>query len=133
MAIGWGSAPYVTEFTADGTILTDLRIGTSSEQKSYRSFRQLWSGRPATPPALAVARDRSSGRATAYMSWNGASEVTAWRIEAGARRGDLRPVGVAPRRGFETAVNLGTGEGYVAVTALDARRRPLGRSAVVAV
>ena len=42
------------------------------------------------------------------------------------------PVGVVPRRGFETAINLGTGEGYVAVTALDAHRRALGASAVVA-
>jgi arylsulfotransferase ASST len=133
MAIGWGSAPYVTEFDRAGTILTDVRIGTSPEQKSYRSFRQLWSGRPAQPPAVAVSRDRSSGRATAYMSWNGATDVSHWRIEAGPRRTDLRARGVAPRRGFETAVNLGTSQGYVAVTALDARRRPLGRSAIVAV
>jgi len=132
MAVGWGSAPYVTEFDAGGAVLADLRIGTSSEQKSYRSFRQAWSGRPATSPALAVSRDRSSARATAYVSWNGATEVTHWRIEAGARHGDIRTVGVVPRRGFETAVNLGTGEGYVAVTALDAHRRALGASAVVA-
>jgi outer membrane protein assembly factor BamB len=132
MAVGWGSAPYVSEFDADGAILADLRIGTSSDQKSYRSFRQAWSGHPITAPALAAARDGSSGRATAYMSWNGATEVTHWRIEAGTRRSDLRPVGIVPRRGFETAVNLGTGEGYAAVTALDAHGRALGHSAVVA-
>jgi hypothetical protein len=132
MAVGWGSAPYVTEFDAGGAILADLRIGTSSDQKSYRSFRQAWSGRPATSPALAVSRDRSSARATAYASWNGATEVTHWRIEAGARHSDIRTVGVVPRRGFETAINLGTGEGYVSVTALDAHRRALGASAVVA-
>lgn len=66
------------------------------------------------------------------MSWNGATEVSHWRIEAGARHGDINTVGVVPRRGFETAVNLGTGEGYVAVTALDAHRKALGASAVVA-
>ncbi|HEY2319958.1 MAG TPA: arylsulfotransferase family protein [Solirubrobacteraceae bacterium] len=133
MAIGWGSAPYVTEFDEHGTVLSDLRIGTSSEQKSYRSFRQPWTGRPAGAPALAASRDRSSARVTAYLSWNGATEVSHWRIDAGSRPTDLRRLGIAPRRGFETAVNLGTGEGYVAVTALDARRRPLGRSAVLAV
>ena len=132
MAVGWGSAPYVSEFDAGGAVLADLRIGTSADQKSYRSFRQAWSGRPATRPALAVSRDRSSARATAYVSWNGATEVTHWRVASGPRRSDMRTVGVVPRRGFETAINLGTGEGYVAVTGLDAHRRTLGASAVVA-
>jgi hypothetical protein len=133
MAVGWGSAPYVTEFDAGGGVRVDLRIGTSPDQKSYRSFRQAWSGHPATSPALVAARDRSSGRATAYVSWNGATEVAHWGVEAGRRRSDLRTVGRTPRRGFETAINLGTSEGYVAVTALDAHGRALGRSAVVAV
>ncbi len=133
MAVGWGSAPYVTEFDASGAVRVDLRIGTSSDQKSYRSFRQAWSGRPASDPAVAVSRNRSSGRATAYVSWNGATEVAHWWVHAGPRRSDLRRVGVTPRRGFETAINLGTSEGYVALTALDAHGRVLGRSAVVAV
>jgi hypothetical protein len=133
MAIGWGSAPYVSEFDAGGGLRVDLRIGASSDQKSYRSFRQAWSGRPATSPALATSRQRSSGRATAYVSWNGATEVAHWRVQAGPRRSDLRTVGVTPRRGFETAINLGTSEGYVAVTALDARGHALGRSSVLAV
>jgi hypothetical protein len=132
MAVGWGSAPYVSEFDAEGAVLADLRIGTSADQRSYRSFRQAWSGRPATSPVLVVSRDRSSARATAYVSWNGATEVTHWRIAAGARRSHMPTVGVVPRRGFETAINLGTSEGYVAVTALDTHRRALGASAVVA-
>jgi hypothetical protein len=133
MAVGWGSAPYVSEFDASGAVRVDLRIGTSSDQKSYRSFRQTWAGRPATDPAISVSRDRSSGRATAYLSWNGATEVAHWRVHAGPRRSDLRRVGATPRRGFETAINLGTSEGYVAVTALDAHGRSLGRTSVVAV
>jgi hypothetical protein len=133
MTVGWGSAPYVTEFDTSGAVLVDLRIGTSSDQKSYRSFRQAWSARPASVPAVTVSGDRSSGRATAYVSWNGATEVTHWRIDAGSRPTDLRAVGAAPRRGFETAINLGTGQGYVAVTALNAHGRALGRSSVVAV
>ena len=111
----------------------DLRIGTSTKQKSYRSFRQAWSGQPTTSPALAAVRDRSSGRATVYVSWNGATEVTHWRVHAGPRRSDLRAVGTAPRRGFETAINLGTNEGYVAVSALDRHGRALGHSAVIPV
>jgi hypothetical protein len=133
MAVGWGSAPYVSEFDAGGAMRVDLRIGTSTDQKSYRSFRQAWSGQPATSPALVASRDRSSGRATAYVSWNGATEVVHWRVHAGPRRSDLRTVGATPRRGFETAINLGTNEGYAAVTAIDGHGRALGRSAVIAV
>jgi hypothetical protein len=133
MAVGWGSAPYVTEFDAGGAVLFDLRIGTDPDQKSYRSFRHAWSGHPASAPAVSVSGDRSSGRATAYVSWNGATEVTHWLIDAGSRRTDLRPVGVAPRRGFETAINLGSGQGYVAITPLDAHGHALRRSSVVAV
>jgi Arylsulfotransferase (ASST) len=131
-AVGWGSAPYVSEFEAGGTILADIRIGNSTNQKSYRSFHQAWSGQPQTSPALVVTRDPSSGQASAYVSWNGATEVAKWRVEAGRRRSDLRAVGVAPRRGFETGINLGTNEGYVSLVALDRDGRELGRSAVVA-
>jgi Arylsulfotransferase (ASST) len=132
MAVGWGSAPYVSEFDADGGVRVDLRIGTSTNQKSYRSFRQAWSGHPTTSPALAAVGERLSGRATAYVSWNGATEVARWRVHAGPRRSDLRAVGTTPRRGFETAINLATNEGYVAVTALDRHGRALGHSAVIA-
>ena len=128
MAVGWGSAPYVTEFDAGGAVRVDLRIGTSTNQKSYRSFRQAWSGHPATDPSIAISRDRSSGRATAYVSWNGATEVAHWRVDAGPRPSDVRRVGAIPRRGFETAINLGTSEGYVALTALDAHGRALAQS-----
>ena len=83
---------------------------------------------PTRPPA-----HRSSGRATAYVSWNGATEVAYWRVRAGPRHSDLPSVGVTPRRGFEPAINLGTSEGYVAVPALDAHGRALGRSALSAV
>jgi hypothetical protein len=96
-------------------------------------LRKAWSGRPVTSPALTTSRDRSSGRATAYVSWNSATEVAHWRVEAGPRRSDLRTVGATPRHGFETAINLGTSEGHVAMTALDARGHPLGRSSVLAV
>jgi hypothetical protein len=133
MAVGWGSAPYVSEFDAGGDVLVDLRIGTNPDQKSYRTLRHAWSGRPHTRPAVVGLRDRSTDTATLYVSWNGATDVAHWRIEAGTRRSDLRRVGAVPRRGFETAVNLGTEHGYAAVVAIDAHGRVLRRSATVAI
>ena len=129
MAVGWGSAPYVTEFDASGAVLADLRIGTSSDQKSYRSFRQAWPERPASSPALAVSggpQPRTSAGTAPPRSRIGG--LTPARDVLTCARSALRP-----RRGFETAINLGTSQGYVAVTFLDAHGYTLGHSSVVAV
>ncbi|HEX3830390.1 MAG TPA: arylsulfotransferase family protein [Solirubrobacteraceae bacterium] len=129
--VGWGSSPAVTEFTAAGRPVTDLYMAPT--QKSYRGFRQDWSGTPAEAPAVATARSSATGAATLFASWNGATAATGWRVYGGARRSDLRELGVVTRRGFETAIELGTGEGYAAVAALDAHGRELRRSETIAV
>jgi hypothetical protein len=132
MLVGFGDDPYATEFAADGTVVANLQMPHG--QHSYRSFRLPWSGRPAEPPAVAVRRSGSNGRAVLYVSWNGATEVAAWHV-LGAARPDatLRPVARAARTGFETAVALGRADGVAVAVAVDAGGRELGRSAVVRV
>ena len=49
--VGWGSMPFVTEFSREGRVLLDLRIG-SFGVRSYRSFRFPWTGHPITRPAV---------------------------------------------------------------------------------
>ena len=120
--VGWGMDPYATEFDGDGEVvfeLSDLGLG------SYRSYRFPWRGRPATPPDLAVADG------SAYVSWNGATEVTAWRVLAGEEAARLRPVGEVSREGFETVVALETGSRVVRAEALDADGRVVGRTRTV--
>ena len=132
LLVGFGDDPYSTEFSPAGEVVANLRMPQG--QHSYRSFRLPWSGRPADRPAVATVRDRATGRAIVYVSWNGATEVTSWRLEGGARRSDLSPVGhPVPRTGFETALPVGTGAGYGRAVALDAQGRALGSSAVIAV
>jgi hypothetical protein len=46
---------------------------------------------------------------------------------------DLKPLGIAPRLGFETVIPLRAGAGYAAITALDSRGRELSTSPVVRV
>jgi hypothetical protein len=87
-----------------------------------------WRGLPRDKPAVAVGSDRSTGKQTVYVSWNGATEVRGWRVYAGPDASDLPAVGVARRRGFETAIALGRASGHVAVSALDAAGNVLGRS-----
>jgi hypothetical protein len=130
--VGWGTEPYVSEFTPGGALLTDARL--LSGYKSYRAFRLPWRGIPLHSPDITATRDPTTGKATVYASWNGATDVAAyWQVRAGARPTDLRPVGIARRRGFETAIPLGHHARYVAATALDEDGSRLAASRAVAV
>ena len=81
-----------------------------------------------SPPAVAAAR--SGAAVTVWASWNGATGVARWRMLAGPRPGSLRPVTVVRKRGFETAATI-PARRYVAVQALGAKGRVLGRSRTV--
>jgi hypothetical protein len=66
-----------------------------------------------------------------YVSWNGATEVESWQVLAGSTPNQLKPIGSAPRRGFETTVVVHTAEPYVAVQAKSASGRVLGTTKAV--
>lgn len=120
--VGWGQEPYFTEFASGGETLFDAHLPAGYE--SYRVFREEWVGTPVTAPALAL-----SG-ATAYASWNGATQVASWRLQAGSSPSVLASVATVPRSGFETAIALPASArtGYVAVQALNGAGAVLGSS-----
>jgi hypothetical protein len=126
--IGWGSQRYFSEYTADGELLFDGRLSVANDH--YRAVRQRWTGRPATPPAIA-AEPRGSKRSAVYASYNGATGVATWEVLAGGQRTGLVPVATARRTGFETAVSVGTAGPYFAVRAKDAKGQILGTSKTV--
>lgn len=113
--VGWGALPYFTQFGAKGKQIYDGRF--VDENSSYRAYRSAWSAQPDTPPALAVSAS-GDGSAHLYASWNGATDLTGWRVLAGPRPGALAPVGSANRAGFETQIVVHSGEPYFAVQAL---------------
>jgi Arylsulfotransferase (ASST) len=121
--VGWGHEPWFTEYTSSGRILLDVRFGT--DDNSYRAFRFPWVGRPSTLPALVVRGD------SAYVSWNGATRVAAWRLLAGAVADDLAAVRTVSKRTFETKLAVPAGARYVGVEALDRSGRVLRISATV--
>jgi len=88
---------------------------------SYRATKiplSAWVGEPlAKPDALART---SGGTATVYVSWNGATQVTAWRVLAGPSAGQLSPVATAPWAGIQTAIRLSQSFQVFQVQALDA-------------
>jgi Arylsulfotransferase (ASST) len=131
MLVGWGTQPYVSEFTADGVTVAGATMPAG--QQSYRTFRQPWTGEPREPPALAATRDPLSGRRMLYVSWNGATEVTHWQVSAGRVPSQLSVLKVIERAGFETATPLGRRHRYAAATALDRSGRALATSATIKV
>jgi hypothetical protein len=124
VVVGWGALPYVTEFDRDGDVRFDARLPAGG--MNYRAFRLPWRGRPQEPPRLVSYR--ASGRRALYVSWNGATEVVRWRLEAGPRPDALEPVLTKPKQGFETSLPVPAGGGFGVAVALDARGRVLGRS-----
>ncbi|MGN6795997.1 MAG: arylsulfotransferase family protein [Streptosporangiaceae bacterium] len=129
MFVGWGTEPHFSEFSADGRLLLDGDI--EQGDASYRAFRQNWTGQPTELPA-AAARHRTGG-AVVYASWNGATQVTSWKVYAGKTRTSLAEVASAGRAGFETAITVRSAGPYFAVQPHDAAGRPLSRSAPVSV
>jgi hypothetical protein len=125
LLIGWGHEPFITEFGPHGRTLFDAKFGRPNGIDSYRAYRFRWTGRPRTPPAVAVAGKR------VYVSWNGATEVRKWQLLAGPDKKTLRPVRTVRKRGFETGIPLSTSAPWIAVRALDRKDRSMARSAAV--
>ena len=126
--VGWGSEPFFSEFSDDGKLLFNARF--SRKAQSYRAFRFPWSGNPSDDPA--VAAERGSGdKVRVYASWNGATDVTTWQVLAGPNSDQLKPIGSAPRDGFETTIAVRTAEPYVAIQAKSRSGRVLGTTKAV--
>jgi Arylsulfotransferase (ASST) len=126
--VGWGADPRFSEYARGGGQIFDASfvLGVNT----YRAYSFPWIGRPTTRPALAVFH-RSRGGATLYASWNGATQVAAWRVLDGTAPGSLKPVVRAARTGFETTIRVSRARAYFAVQALGAGDQLLGTSRVV--
>ena len=122
--VGWGGLPFITEFRRDGGVHFDARLPGAGQ--NYRAFRLPWQGRPHRPPRLVA--HTAAGRRRLYVSWNGATEVAAWRLEAGPARNDLRPVLTRPKQSFETSFPSPGRTGFATAVALGASGKILGRS-----
>jgi hypothetical protein len=121
--VGWGSAPFFSEFNHHGELLFHAAFPTEGE--TYRAFRFPWSGQPTDDPAIA-AELGTEDKVTIYASWNGATEVTTWQVLAGSAPDQLEPLASAPRQGFETVITVRTTESYVGLNATNGSGKVLG-------
>lgn len=132
--IGWGSTPRYSEHAPDGSLLYYASFG--KDLQNYRVSKAEWTGRPATRPDIVAYAQYCGAESHVYVSWNGATEVAAWRfyasdetqtLDAGRDRDDQRPfyelrgaplpgrvsplqmqenIPATPRTGFETHIVL---------------------------
>ena len=119
--VGWGTPrSFFSEYTPSGKQIFSGSMHAPFE--SYRAYRSNWVGDPIWRPAIAVRKSSVTGHDQVYMSWNGATRVVNWRIEAGpAAHGPFTSITMVPWKGFETSTRvLATKGPCFRVEALDA-------------
>ncbi len=136
--LSWG-APYtksgyeyrtVTEVAPNNHILFDMTL--DQPYVSYRVFLSPWQGHPDTLPALAFKRDGNT--LILGYSWNGATEVAAYRLYSGANPNSLMMIDARVKTDFEMQSrlsNLPADQCYFQVAAMDAKGVQLARSKVI--
>jgi Arylsulfotransferase (ASST) len=129
--VGYGGVPAISEFAKDGSLLFDAH--QPLDMSFYRAFRYPWSGRPLSPPALLASLNDTAEETIVHASWNGATDVAAWRVLAGEQPSSLSEQTQIESDGFESSTILPKAYGYVAVQALDAAGHVLGTSRTTAV
>jgi hypothetical protein len=135
--VGWGQAPYVSEFAYAGNTINDPSLNFlydmqfPNQNMSYRAFKNEWVGYPLYPPSIAVKRS-SEDAAIVFASWNGSTETVAWQVLAGLQPNRLAVVvNSTTRTGFETNINVYSIGPYFQIRALDSDGQVIGRSQVV--
>lgn len=125
--IGLGSLPDFAELGPTGEMLYAARFPAG--EVGYRVYRIPWSGQPAAAPNIVASTGGTT--TTVYMSWNGATDVAAWRVLAGPAPAVLAPIGQAADAGFETAVTM-PAAAYVRVQPLGPAGEVLSESKTIA-
>jgi len=126
--MGYGGLPDFTEYDGAGQVLLDGRLGKNVQD--FRTYFAPWSGQPKSLPAV-IAKPDGSGALAVSVSWNGATEVSSWRVLAGPSSSALAPIASARRSGFQTTITALTTGPIVEVQALNAQGAVIGTSAPV--
>jgi Arylsulfotransferase (ASST) len=134
--VGWGYVPFFSAYAPSSEpeppLVLDGRFPSGAA--SYRTFLFDWVGNPPVDELRVVARHTiAPGRVRIFVSWNGATEVARWQLNAGADADSLLPHAWFPKDGFETVFDVVAERARdFQVVALDNIGSSLGRSATVA-
>jgi hypothetical protein len=120
--IGWGQSWFYSEYAGPKSMVYDAAM--PKPDMSYRAFKAQWTGLPGFGPAFAARKGK------VYVSWNGATGVSKWRVLAGKSKSKLKAVASAKRSGFETAIRTKARGPYFQVEALNAKGKVVGKSGI---
>jgi hypothetical protein len=124
--VGYGGVPAISEYATDGALLFDAH--QPFDMSFYRAYRFGWSGRPLSPPAVLASRNNTGEETIVHVSWNGATDVAAWRVLAGRHATALTAKTTVQADEFESSTTLPERYDYVRLQALDATGHLLGSS-----
>ncbi|BDZ43521.1 hypothetical protein GCM10025865_28200 [Paraoerskovia sediminicola] len=99
--VGWGAIPRWSRMSDTGELLSDSGWDDDLVVTSYRFQQREWTGDPLEGPSAVATQDGDS--VVVHASWNGATEVDAWRL----RDGDVEVT--TGRTGFETRIEWQSG------------------------
>jgi hypothetical protein len=126
--VGWGQQPYFSQFDRTGREVFDAHMNSSTA--SYRAYRFNWSGTPWNLPAVTAS---TRGKTTSvFMSWNGATGVSSWRVLGGSSTTSLHALTTVKKTNFESKTAIAASK-YVEVQALDSHGTVLRSSTAVPV
>ncbi len=120
--IGWGQSWFYSEYAGPKSMVYDAAM--PRPDMSYRAYKAQWTGTPGYGPAFAVRKGK------VYVSWNGATGVSKWRVLAGKSKSKLKPVASAKRSGFETGIRTKAHGPYFQVEALNGKGKVVGKSGI---
>jgi Arylsulfotransferase (ASST) len=127
--MGYGGLPNFTEYDSAGHVLLDGTLGKNVQD--FRTYLFPWNGQPTGAPSV-LAAPGAGGTIAVSASWNGATQVTSWRVLAGASTGALAPVATAAKTAdFQTTIATPSADPYVAVQALNSAGAVIGTSATI--
>lgn len=128
--VGWSEQALQSEHTLEGELIWQARLQVDW-MGSYRSYKFAnWVGEPVEPP-IAVSRTDRSGSSEVFVSWNGATEVSTWRVFSTTADGRREThITDAQRSGFETTISFEGRAEYVVVEAVDRSGKVLRATAV---
>lgn len=131
--IGWSQDAYMSEHTQDGKLVLEARL-TSSRFGTYRSYKLPFVGKPTQPPIMKALQygAAGSGFTNAYVSWNGATEVSTW-LFMGIPVGENNWVEITSvnKTGFETMLTTSGLWDHMSAIAFDINGNRIGSSDIV--
>ena len=129
--IGWGTGdPDVLEITPDDS--QALQMHFLNGDVSYRVYRDTWHATPYWDPELVL--EDSGSQTNLYFSWNGATDVSGYRVLAGWNEEPRLPITTVKKDGFENSLDVSDLLGRYCsfqVQALDLQGKPVRSSNIV--